>query len=76
MIRIIAIILAALISLPAAAQNKGKSATAPGNAGTTPGQQTTAPGSSPGYETKGDLAGKGKDFAPGQAQKVVPNPNK
>jgi hypothetical protein len=45
----------ALFSLPAAAQNKGKSPTAPGQTGLTPGQQQTAPGGA-------------KDLAPGQQQ--------
>jgi len=45
----------ALFSLPAAAQTKGKSPTAPGQSGVTPGQQQTAPGGA-------------KDLAPGQQQ--------
>ena len=77
MVRFLTIVLAAaIISLPAASQNKGKSSTAPGQQGTSPGQQGTAPGSAPGYQTKGDLPGKGKDFAPGQDQKKALNPNK
>ena len=56
MIRITAIVLAgALFSLPAAAQTKGKSSTAPGQAGTTPGQTQTTPGGA-------------KALAPGQLQ--------
>jgi hypothetical protein len=70
------ILLAILTSLPAAAQNKGKSTSAPGIMVTTPGQQGTAPGSAPGSQTKGALPGTGKDFAPGQDQKAVTNPNK
>jgi hypothetical protein len=69
-------ILAVLTSLPAAAQNKGKSPSAPGVTGATPGQQGTAPGSAPGSQSKGALPGTGKDFAPGQDQRAVTNPNK
>jgi hypothetical protein len=49
------VLAAAFFSVPAAAQTKGKSATAPGNAGTTPGQQQSAPGAA-------------KNLAPGQVQ--------
>jgi hypothetical protein len=72
MVRIAAIaVAAALFSLPAAAQNKGKSGTAPGQAQTTPGRQQTAPGGAR------DLApgqiqtepGGAKDLAPGAGQR-------
>ena len=77
MIRIAAAALvAALISFPAAAQNKGKSETAPGHSGATPSQAGTAPSSAPGYLAKDDPTKTGKDYAPGQAQSGTPNPNK
>jgi|GraSoiStandDraft_4_1057263.scaffolds.fasta_scaffold544112_2 hypothetical protein len=53
MIRLVALAMsAALISVPAIAQEKGKSETAPGQTGKTPGQKQKAPG-------------QAKDYAPG-----------
>jgi hypothetical protein len=70
MMRIAALMLvAALFSLPAAAQptNKGRSETAPGQTGQTPGQLHTAPGGAPGQLQT--TPGGAKDLAPGAAQR-------
>lgn len=57
------------LSLPAAAQTKGKSGSAPGIAGTTPGQTQTAPGGAK------DLAPGRSDLPPpGKAQSQTENP--
>jgi hypothetical protein len=72
MIRIAALaVAAALVSLPATAQTKGKSSIAPGQTQITPGQQQTTPGGAK------DLApsqtqtqpGGAKDLTPGAGQK-------
>ena len=62
-------LVAALFSLPAAAQptNKGRSETAPGQTGQTPGQLHTAPGGAPGQMQT--TPGGAKDLAPSAAQR-------
>jgi hypothetical protein len=72
MMRIVTLVLAiALFSCPAAAQNKGKSDTAPGRTGITPGQSQEAPGGAkslaPGQ--KQTEPGGAKDINPGSTQR-------
>jgi hypothetical protein len=78
MIRIAALaVAAALVSLPAIAQTKGKSSTAPGQDTTThpaPGQTSDPKKNAPGQLKPDD--GSAKTFAPGQFQKSEPNPSK
>lgn len=78
MMRIAALaVAAALISLPAVAQTKGRSSTAPG--------QATSPNPAPGHtadpktNAPGQLKpddGSAKTFAPGQFQKDTTSPSK
>jgi hypothetical protein len=78
MMRIAALgVAAALFTLPAVAQTKGKSTTAPGQATSphpAPGQTDDPKTNAPGQKKPDD--GSAKTFAPGQFQKNEPNPSK
>jgi hypothetical protein len=78
MIRIAALaVAAALFTLPAVAQTKGKSSTAPGQDTTTqpaPGHTTDPKKNAPGQLKPDDQSAK--TFAPGQFQKEAPNTKK
>jgi hypothetical protein len=69
MIRIVVALVAtaALISIPAAAQPKGKSRTAPGQTQSTPGQEQGTPGGAR------DLAPGQKQTEPGSAKTFAPS---
>src|SRR5262245_66557898 len=69
MVRIVAIAVAVgVLTLPVAAQDKGRSTTAPGQTETAPGRASPGPGKNlaPG-QLQSDRGGS-KDFAPGAAQ--------
>jgi hypothetical protein len=72
MVRIAALaVVALLISLPATAQEKGRSSTAPGTTGQTPGQLQGTPG-----DAKNLAPGGSTNPPPGQVQKSTPSPKK
>ena len=72
MIRITAATVAVLLfSMPAVAQEKGRSGTAPGHADTAPGQAKP-----PGESAKGLAPGKNNLPPPGAAQRETPIPGK
>jgi hypothetical protein len=59
------------LAVPAAAQTKGKSETAPGRTDSTPGQMQQDPG-----DAKKFAPGRSDNPPPGQAQRDAPNPSK
>jgi hypothetical protein len=75
MLRIATFVIAALLlSVPAGAQGKGKSGSAPGRNDATPGQMPGAAKDNAPGRLQGDVPGSAKNLAPGADVRTVPSP--